>query len=857
MKTFKFASKVLSVLLTVAVVFGALYFAPVADASVYVDYRSSNTALKDSYVTATSDVPVIKDITLPSDTVARFEMYEIKFQLDATYVNPFDPDDIQVDGVFVYPSGKTVTIPAFYVEPMKTSKQGNTLMSYNPGAYSVTGLPEWRIRFAGDEIGNYSFHIIAKDSKGQICQSDSFAFSVFEGGNKGWVDISKKNPSILINAGDGSPYYGSGSNMAWVRNQFTKDPAHLRYNYFIDQATGNTNMTRVWMCHWNWIEWMPSIEASKSSYSYAGLGYYNQCIATAFDEILQMCEDSGMRIVLCTDDNNEHFTNGAYDNWEYNPYNIKNGGPALNTSEYWSNKEVRQYYKKRIRYMLARWGYSSALFSINMWNDMSSPSSDVVDYLKELRDYAHTITDGWRPFLYGSNFKMDANAILDYTTQSITTFDGTKPNVNNECYASSDERYYRDTLRNTIWKELCDGGAATMIWSHDDVDTRNCWDIFKNVLDFTQNFPFDTAGKFKSGELKLTSATPKAEDLILSKTISINSYGDVAGWGERATSNLYDIDETASGMLLHGYVKNLYGINQNISQLRNPPTFVIDAPNGGEMVLYVSEFGSGRNVLSVKNHDMTVLEREFIGPRRQTTPEERYTTIPLQKGENRITLDNIGHDWINITGTYFVLNVESAADMITAHSHVADDAAIIYLENQTYSEVNKEILGSTPCDFTDIKFTVEGLSDGKYAMHTFKPDTGEYVDAKEVTVAGGKVDVAIAAIDKDFAVKLIKLADGEKVGEGSRFVPLQFTVRKPSENNTLPTPDAPSEDSDKDNNEPTSPLAWIIPVIAAFLLIGAAAFIIFKKKAIPNEEAEDLDEETETDNEETLNEENE
>ena len=830
MNFYKFASKALSLLLILSVVFSAVYFSPEVRAATYFDYRGSNTALKESYVTATSDKPVISDVKLPGESVARYEKYEVSFNLAATYTNPFDPDDILVDAIFTYPSGKSVTIPAFYIEPMKTAKAEKTLMTYNPDYYSVIGLPEWRIRFAGDEIGNYSFYITVKDSKGQTCTSETYNFSIYEGGNKGWVDISKNNPSILINSADATPYYGSGTNMAWVRNQFTKDPEHLRYNYFIDQATGKTNMTRVWMCHWAWIEWLPAVEKSKTSYSYAGLGYYNQCISAAFDEVIELCENSGLRIVLCTEDNDEHGNDQDYDGWNYNPYHIKHGGFVSNTTDYFKSAEVRYQYKKRLRYILARWGYSSSLFSINMWNDRSDSDPDVVSYLKELRDYAHTITDGWRPLLFGSNFKMDANSVLDYTTQSITTFDGTKPNVTNECYASSDKDYYRDTLRNTIWKELCDGGAATMIWSHDDVDTRGCWDIFKNVLDFTEDFPFDTVGTFKSGETKLTSAKPANDDLALKKTISISSYGDVGSWGARATSNLFEIDENASGMLLHGYVKNLYGSNANVAPWRNPPTFVIDAPNGGEMVLYVSEFGAGTNFLSVTLNGEKVLEREFSGGRRQTTPEEKYTSIPLVKGENRITLDNAGHDWINITGTYFVLNVESAGDMITAHTHVADDAAIVYLENQTYSEVNQKIFGNTPVDFTDVAFTLEGLSDGKYALYTFKPDTGEYVDAKEVEVKDGKVDISVAAVDKDCAVKLIKLAKGEKVGEGSRFVQLQLTTRNPIEGSFSAPPSG-------DSGGEAAPINWILIAIlcGSVVLLGGAAiatlFIIKKKRA--------------------------
>lgn len=848
MMTAKRIFKAFACSLALVILGSCINFTPSAKALTYEEFRGSNTGLRESYVRSSSAAPKISNIKVPSETLSRYDLYEITFQLDATYTNPFDPDDICVDGVFVYPSGKQVTIPAFFIEPMETLREEKTLMTYNPTGYKITGEPEWRIRFSGDEAGQYSFYITARDSKGQTCTTQSYVFALNKGTNKGYVDISKNNPSILINSGDGSPYYGSGTNMAWVRSQFTKNPEHLSYNYFIKQATGKTNMTRVWMCHWAWLEWMPAVEKSSSSYSYAGLGYYNQCISAAFDEIINMCEDSGMRIVLCTEDNDEHGNDQDYDGWNYNPYHIKNGGFVSTTTQYFRSAEVRQQYKKRLRYILARWGYSSALFSINMWNDMQAPNDDIVDYLKELRDYAHTITDGWRPLLYGSNYKMEANAVLDYTTQSIRSFDGTKPDVYNECYASGDRLFYKDTLRNTIWKDLCDGAAATMIWSHDDVDETGSWDVFRNVLDFTADFPFDTVGTFQSGEAKLSAATPDSDNLALSTAISITDYGDVAQWGAKATSNEFDVDESASGMFLHGYVKKLYGNKANVSPWRNPPTFIVDAPYGGEVVFYIDEIGGGTNEFTVKINGKTALKKTLSGGRRYTTAEEQYTTVKLMQGENRVTIDNTGMDWINVAKIYFILNVETPAEMITAHTHVGDSAAIVYLENQTYSEVNQKILGKTPTNFSDISFTLEGLKeDGSYGLYPFNPETGEYGEIKEVTVVDGKVDIQIPRIEKDYAVKLLKVEKGQALGLGSVFTSPKFvTVRADKSKYIDPVTELTVNNTDNTDTSDNGGIPWWIwPIIGVTVVIGAGIAFIVTRKTKSNEAA--LTEESESD----------
>lgn len=873
MKTKKYVSKIAAILLIFSVLV-SVFSCSFSAGAVYYEYFHSSTALKESYVSDHTGNPEIFDITTETDKVACYDMYEISFQLNAEYENPFDPDDIKVDGIFTYPSGKVVTVPAFYIEPMKKG-DGKVLLTYNPNAYLSTGDPEWRVRFAGDEVGKYSFKLVAEDSNGRKYTSASKSFSMYNGGNKGWAKISEKNPSVVVNSADGSVYYGSGANIAWVRSQFTKNPAHMSYNYFVGQAEGNANMTRVWICHWAWLEWSPK-SGDTSTYSYAGLGYYNQVISCAFDDVVNMCEQAGIRIVVVTEDNDETGNDNDYDGWKYNPYSTYQGGFVSSFNQYYRSQAVREQYKKRLRYIIARWGYSSAVYSINMWNDMSTPTADSISYLKELRDYTHSLTDGWRPFLYSSNINMSANAVLDYTSQSLRTFDGTKPSVTNECYASSDDNYYRDTLRNTIWKELCDGSAGTMIWSHDDVDVLGCWDLFKNVLDFTSDVPYDSY-IYQSGETPILSATATSSDVALKKALSIRPYGDVSAWGAKATKNYFEIDTGSSGMLLEGYVANLYGTNHT-NTWRNPPTFVINAPNGGEMVLFVDEFGAGTNRMTTTINGSVVNQRVFSGGRRYTTAEEKYTTVPLVKGENRITLDNTGNDWINVGTVYFILNSDSAAGMITAHTHISEGAAVVYLENQTYSEVTKSILGKDPVDFKNVSFKVSGLSDGRYALYSFNPDTGKYSDSKVVNVSGGETTVTVPSVGEDYAVKLLKLKNGESPTAGSRYTQLQLTTRTPSSNSgTTSTPgtntsstassntssntssDEPAgnvnatvDDSSSTGNNGTKTGGWVVWVIvaAAILVVagGGVATLLFvkkKKNAAPISEA--LSETTEAD----------
>ena len=55
--------------------------------------------------------------------------------------NPFDPDQIRVDGAFVSPAGQTSSVPAFWYQGYQRRLSGGS------EALSAVGAAEWRLRF--------------------------------------------------------------------------------------------------------------------------------------------------------------------------------------------------------------------------------------------------------------------------------------------------------------------------------------------------------------------------------------------------------------------------------------------------------------------------------------------------------------------------------------------------------------------------------------------------------------------------------------------------------------------------------------------------------------------------------------
>lgn len=886
------------------------------------------------------------------ESVRAYQKLEITFDINISYTNPFDPQEILVDGVFTYPDGSISRIPAFYRQGFKSKDPNTTLMTYNPNMYVTDGTDGWCVRFSGAQEGLHSFHITATDSTGYVYTSEEYTFTVSPGDSKGYVTVSPYNPEYFINSADGSLFYGSGSNLAWVREPFTSEPTHLSYEYFLGKMKENgCTLTRIWLCHWAWLEWTPEANDPTTS-GYSGVGYYNQYISSALDHIFELCEDYGIRLILTLDDNNEHITDtDSYDSWKYNPYNAENGGPVETPEDYYSNTQVRKLYKNRLRYIIARWGYSDSLMSLNLWNDETNPTDSVIDYLDELNSYTKELTANFRPLLFGSNYKYSANSVLDYSTQS--TSDGTKPSLTQECYYTDNTAYFKNTLRRTLWKDFFSKGASAMVWSHDTVDETDSWDIFTSLTRFAQKIPLhlykyndsysiksfvdswdvggvtpeftvkngklafkntkagitsfadikltvttlpknavglafdydmhenktdaifrislnsdsgsaympwygkaysftdnsgtensltvsgsnqwsswlsisaETSGSFTiplnslhcpESELKNNDVEDKYKNNIFSDTgcfsfiiqqqsvshdgvtayvdnirwiledgssvcaqdftsykaenalsaeytdsgtdswrvIKARPLGDVA-WGEKANENNFYINENDNDMLLEGISGLLYGTNSDRVILKNDPTFIIEANTGGEMIIELSEIGSGTNTLSISRDGIMLSETEFSGGRRELNNEERYITVSLIPGINRITLSNSGHDWISVSGYYFKFISSNPKDSVYIKRLINENQQLALIMNTKSGEVYESIAGQTCQSAFNVQIPFYELSDGDYRLEISDTADGKIIKKENLTVIGGQLTVTVDKLDDMLAVKLTRI----------------------------------------------------------------------------------------------------
>ena len=195
----------------------------------------------------------------------------------------------------------------------------------------------------------------------------------------------------------------------------TKDDWQRQFIAYIDELAEGTNYLKVeFMDH---LEGTPHIAnimiehgAPKDILDAPGLGRYYEKTANRLDAIFGLAKEQGIYIMLTIDYHGvfkafiDRWASNA--EWRTNPYNSANGGPCETPTDFFTNAEAKKIYKNKLRYLVARWGYSTHLAVWEFWNEIdnvmetqqvpadaiASWHQEMADYLKQLDPYKHLVS---------------------------------------------------------------------------------------------------------------------------------------------------------------------------------------------------------------------------------------------------------------------------------------------------------------------------------------------------------------------------------------------------------------------------------------------------------------------------------
>ncbi len=277
----------------------------------------------------------LQHVVLLNEKVFQYEKAEWTVQLTAEWKNPYLQEDIALDMLLTSPSGKELVLPCYF----------------ESGESDKPSL--WKARFTPQETGHYtgSFQLT---QKGLVTGTAPIvAFTVETSGKKGFLH-PKNNWELAFD--NGTPFRGIGENICWESRDnddskyFKALHENPKYNYeymLPSLAKHGGNFYRTWICPWNLpIDWKKGFNSRRYTSSDA---YYNPSAVKALDRLVTLSDSLGLYIMLTLGP-------GAYE--------TRNGEYAASAADFFVNPLSKAMYKNRLRYLVARWGYS---ISIGVW----------------------------------------------------------------------------------------------------------------------------------------------------------------------------------------------------------------------------------------------------------------------------------------------------------------------------------------------------------------------------------------------------------------------------------------------------------------------------------------------------------
>ncbi|MCA0445574.1 MAG: DUF5060 domain-containing protein [Bacteroidetes bacterium] len=275
--------------------------------------------------------------------------------LTSTFSNPFWSAEIALDMLITSPSGKKLVLPCFYVSG-KSGKESN-----------------WQARFTPVETGSYSYQFALKKDGKVVNSSAAGTFSVSSSKGKGFLRLKS---DWAFQYDNGEIFRGIGENICWESRK-TDDNKYFsalheepRYNYDYMLpllAKNGGNFFRTWMCSWNLPLEYKKISENTNRYQDTD-EYFNPGGIKRMDHLVNLMDSLGIHVMLAID------AHGNYlgDTWEQSNYNVKNGGFAKTPAEFFSHPKAKEQYKNRLRYLIARWGYSPSIGAWEFFNEVDN-----------------------------------------------------------------------------------------------------------------------------------------------------------------------------------------------------------------------------------------------------------------------------------------------------------------------------------------------------------------------------------------------------------------------------------------------------------------------------------------------------
>ncbi|MBN1899379.1 MAG: cellulase family glycosylhydrolase [Spirochaetes bacterium] len=451
----------------------------------------------------------IENIHVNQTIVTQYNKFELTLAISNEH-----PEDLVIKGIFTDPSQKKSIIKGF--------------PCHN----------QYKIRFTPVITGKYSYQIELKN-KSETIISPSYEFKCLPSNRlkKGFLKKWSVNPHCLI-FDNGGFFYILGENRMNIYDPSWNYKKKGIEDYIKYMKENGMSTLRIFIRNAENIN-----DSIPHGYLEQKTGCYDDTVADQIDKIIQSCEKYDLYLILTV------FALGftpedSFKDWGNNPYNYINGGTCKKKEDFFTNKKAIDYQEKRLEYIINRYGYSTHLLAIDLFNepewdcefeeDLWIPwAIERAKFVKQIDPYNHLITLGsvgpqwnikgheekwyknqvndmiqWHPYYGTQSYQKIAYKMRDFIREY---WDKNKPVFCGEFAWGKEDKKTYDHTHNGIWSALLSGGgvlahsAPPFTPETDEFMTPERAKHFKSLHSFLKNIAWDKNLKFKPHEISTPS----------------------------------------------------------------------------------------------------------------------------------------------------------------------------------------------------------------------------------------------------------------------------------------------------------------------------------------------------------------
>lgn len=352
-------------------------------------------------------------VFLPEDMENRVQQFINKD--GTTPLNPFDPQELSIEATFQYQGAEGVEeelIFGYYHEEYERRSDLGRWSRYTPKNW-----PFFRVRFAPKKAGNWTCMVkVVVPGEHRVVNSTMLAFNVVDKGHSGFVRISDNKQYLEL---DGKLFLPVGMNMPTIgglmtgyRREGALPQEYEDYHKALEELKKSGG---------NYFRYMHTPWTTEIEFEH--LGDYSNRLAQAWemDRIVDEIEKLDLRMHFDLSYTTPLTYTGVFSLYRWDWTNAKDtfltcegapnwvpddAGYCYHTDpelgvdkidEFLSDPELIRYYQNRIRYIVARWGYSTNIVALELMNEINfsgvrygiKPDCGFDPYIFEHKPYFH------------------------------------------------------------------------------------------------------------------------------------------------------------------------------------------------------------------------------------------------------------------------------------------------------------------------------------------------------------------------------------------------------------------------------------------------------------------------------------